>query len=798
MGFKLDRILNIYGKKGQEGLSPEAIVGKGRAVINADEAASKFWGKVGAGLGKMKQSETGQKVVTVASNVGQAAGRAGIGTKEVVAAGVGAAVGGMARARETTRAASAAVVSSGGFVFLIILIICHIIDAMANFTLVQMRTTMYLFIFFTGWTIFFKEDGKITKNTLILSAWIAGLGYFWPFAIYLPYVSDWFLSAAIIVWMPLHIFVFYGRMSASERNWIVNGLFVFYIITFSIVVIPKISDTLTGTPLGGLRADVNFWEGYRTGIYETQKAFQRVGSGIMYFLSGQAFADYQSGLNGTFGPEPIKTEAMIGVYLKPPNTMQYVWEGNNKFPRVYIDVKPDTEGVESIWMEHKCILKSDDTKNVPWEQWNAANPSGSSAVNNKGISCLLTGKPSKDYIHVLFASKYKTKTQGSLKTYFVKGIPYSEDRGSMYANYKNPEQFFTLRKLTPPAPVSQNAPVEISILTEDQPIGLTGEQNDRATFTFWVQINYPYLLDAPIKIDNIREIKVELPRALTMECESDTKFTRTESGEKAIYTATNIVDVANGNEFPCFLYGNPDELITSSDFATETIFISAVCDVIVQTDLTIRVINPATDSSGELVNMGATGPLKSVIDPSKCTQGDLIDTFKITTYYTVYEGDHSVWSTSNDPNIASIDACNSAVSVKDRGFYEYVKFQGSGIGINGRLYRYNTITPDKATSPSYDIGEASTAGDGAPIAGRTIATNPDYIPYASPDGPSYVFLDFGNNPATGYYLAHDTGGAFSSGSGYKGIDVYAGVGARQLESVQLPGYVDAYSANCDE
>ncbi len=108
----------------------------------------------------------------------------------------------------------------------------------------------------------------------------------------------------------------------------------------------------------------------------------------------------------------------------------------------------------------------------------------------------------------------------------------------------------------------------------------------------------------------------------------------------------------------------------------------------------------------------------------------------------------------------------------ERGFYEEVKLQGSGI-CEGKTYTYKTITKDKYEKPKKN-SPPTTAKKTVPTPHRTIAVNNQkgskcYIPYGSK-----VFINLGkNNPWTGWYIAEDTGGAFG---GECKIDIFVGKG----------------------
>ncbi|HII16796.1 TPA: hypothetical protein HA361_02685 [Candidatus Woesearchaeota archaeon] len=171
--------------------------------------------------------------------------------------------------------------------------------------------------------------------------------------------------------------------------------------------------------------------------------------------------------------------------------------------------------------------------------------------------------------------------------------------------------------------------------------------------------------------------------------------------------------------------------------------------------------------------------------------------FKITYYYTPYEGDfrdaqgRAVWSTADSKDIGSMEACrmplapsSGTVNKLNRGFYEDVKCQGSGITLDGRVCLAGSIKPTREASNCIRPEDDSRYGkNGVTRTGEnpqpklTIAVDPDKIPLRSK-----VTLAFPSpyDSWSGGYIAQDIG------SGIRGnhIDVYVGVGQEALAMVR--------------
>ncbi len=196
-----------------------------------------------------------------------------------------------------------------------------------------------------------------------------------------------------------------------------------------------------------------------------------------------------------------------------------------------------------------------------------------------------------------------------------------------------------------------------------------------------------------------------------------------------------------------------------------------------------------TLSFSKLYKGGITG---AAVDSGRPTGEPTFTNIVTTVYYSPFESDFGVWSTGAKREDYKKDGELSWCYIyeDERGFYEEVKCQGSGLGNDGKVYYYETIQEDKASSkphPRYlDHKQGVTSyKERDPKPHRTIAVNPNagtdcYIPYDS-----NVYLDFGaDNPWTGWYVAEDTGSAF--GSECK-IDVFAGAGKEKYKEAE--GYV---------
>jgi len=144
-------------------------------------------------------------------------------------------------------------------------------------------------------------------------------------------------------------------------------------------------------------------------------------------------------------------------------------------------------------------------------------------------------------------------------------------------------------------------------------------------------------------------------------------------------------------------------------------------------------------------------------------------------YFTSDYADYNIWSTNAQPCQTSLGYC--CIKESNRGFYEEVKCQGSGV-YNGALYHSDSIQksgPDQSIPlEGHKTGRTSRGKD--PVRKRTFAADPD-CPGFNYDSKLYIYWGDGN-PWNGYYVVEDTGPRFKGVC--NAIDVYAGVGKNEL------------------
>jgi 3D (Asp-Asp-Asp) domain-containing protein len=162
-----------------------------------------------------------------------------------------------------------------------------------------------------------------------------------------------------------------------------------------------------------------------------------------------------------------------------------------------------------------------------------------------------------------------------------------------------------------------------------------------------------------------------------------------------------------------------------------------------------------------------------------------IEGMKVTVYYTAFEGDFTFWK---DPDTKTDQGGMYYCQIPEgkKGFYETVKCEGRGVGINGGMYSYNTIKETKELSPFEANPSCKYGGakDTCLVPGRSIAVSVRYvIPYLYPVYLQFKCLDkpecqqFCQDFNNHYYVAEDTG----SGLDEKQIDLFVGVGKTQYQ-----------------
>ncbi|MBN2420814.1 peptidoglycan DD-metalloendopeptidase family protein [Candidatus Woesearchaeota archaeon] len=175
--------------------------------------------------------------------------------------------------------------------------------------------------------------------------------------------------------------------------------------------------------------------------------------------------------------------------------------------------------------------------------------------------------------------------------------------------------------------------------------------------------------------------------------------------------------------------------------------------------------------------------------------GVIFKDVKMTAYRVSLESDYDVWSTGELPTEKGQREGTGFCSISEskRGFYEDVLCQGTGLGINGDYYYYETITHSKETS---QIGTKKQTASGTDlVAHRTAAVSFDMIPKGSTI--KITYKDCQDQACcdswSGIYVAEDTGGAMIADwkKGIPHIDVFAGYGEAASKEASCIGLAKA-------
>lgn len=611
MGFKLDGILGIYGKKGETAIGMEGTKPNRPIKINLDDIRARTIGNLGAALGRARKSDVGEKTLKAAiqagKNTGSAMMQGGITAKQAAVAGA-------------TGMLTLAIPTQMTDLFLIFLIVIHVIDAVYyHFMNPLARLMLYGFALFFGITLVFKENGRMTANSFKTSLFICGLGYAWPFISYFPGVQKWFLSNALIVWFPIHIILYFGMLEHKSKLVAIVG--AIYIIACSIVIIPDLAIiAYEGTPIGELRPDVNVLQGYGSGLSAVGRNTGKAWASFLNLLSGNVSA---IGLNTEiYGPDTAVQGPAKGIYLDPVRA-SWTWEGDSKTIVVKLRVEEGTTQANRIKLENKCRIKGKDEvatneeKEIGWdsEKWQSAYPASVTAIKGYQISCPLYGRPSEEKINVIFASKYEFTTTSKLTTYFVKATEIGT-----FVNYADEADFFRQNSLLDQKPISksEDAPFKLAIGSAEPPIGLNNVLEIPLEIDL-KDITYGY---TGVKLDKLKSVEIDMPKALRISKCNDKSdlFSRQESGNIAVYSADSLEGLEEDPYIICYLIGNPDELI-SGDYAKVTFTATAKYDVMVEKTESIEVRNPAKESvsgtGGGNINVDAIKAEKDVINKIK-------------------------------------------------------------------------------------------------------------------------------------------------------------------------------------
>jgi len=172
------------------------------------------------------------------------------------------------------------------------------------------------------------------------------------------------------------------------------------------------------------------------------------------------------------------------------------------------------------------------------------------------------------------------------------------------------------------------------------------------------------------------------------------------------------------------------------------------------------------------------------IEPQLRNHEPVFENIITTVYHTVQSNDFQEWTTNaanQYDTTTNLGWC--VIPQSQRGFYEDIKCQGSGVH-QGRVYQHNTIqtNPEQSQPIEEKYTTGRTATQTNPKTKWTIAVNnqpntPCYIPYGT-----LLYIEFEpGNPWNGLYRAEDTGSAFR---GECKIDIYAGVGLQASKEAE--------------
>ncbi|MFC1728415.1 hypothetical protein ACFLZ7_03055 [Nanoarchaeota archaeon] len=178
---------------------------------------------------------------------------------------------------------------------------------------------------------------------------------------------------------------------------------------------------------------------------------------------------------------------------------------------------------------------------------------------------------------------------------------------------------------------------------------------------------------------------------------------------------------------------------------------------------------------------------------------------RVTKYYVPTENEFmDKWYSGEEPNLEQgYGWCT--IPESKRGFYEQVQCQGTGVGEEGEIYKYDTIKPTKQASPTVDEISVAYGGKTAKTH-ETIAVAPNMIPPLSKV--EIKFKGCENIPNNccdeweGDYIASDTGSGMRNDweKGIAHIDLFAGIGREAYEKALscLPLYADLFIRSDDD
>ena len=435
------------------------------------------------------------------------------------------------------------------FLFILALII-HGVDGFMNFNSVSFRITAYLFLFFFGWLVVFRERNCSWRDTGIaagISGALALGAFFVPILMvkFLDPIMSWTLVNVLRICFPVYYLYFLFNPLTPLLKTIQTWVFWFWIFVFIFYLIAAVRfGTLNDVPfLNALDADVfeNQDDADAGGAWLSLWNFIK-GVALDLFSAVEGMFIQKANETGDFGKSRLEyatggyysgneeNAPAQGVFIKNIEYSQpdYI-EGDIIEIAARIDIQTPSNSLE---FSVDCKAEEEMDEEIIIDGDILELPDGRTMIGYKDellpITCSFKNGLSSGIYDVVFSVLYDYETSSSLKIYFMdmerknamraEGIDPLEE----YGKEKNPKAIYT------------NGPIKLGIKQPALPIGLDFDNELGPLIGFTIENDWGG------EISKINSIYVYTPEGLSLDLNYCDEFTEisTENG-------MNVYRIAN-------------------------------------------------------------------------------------------------------------------------------------------------------------------------------------------------------------------------------------------------------------
>lgn len=389
----------------------------------------------------------------------------------------------------------------------------HIIDSLFNYSLVQLRLSIYFALGIIGWLIVFRDTSQsfVSRESwaaLIKSMVLATLAFFMPLILtkYIsPFLDENMINIILAVW-PIYLiwFVFLEVKTPLLHSIQKIIIFVWLIIAIMNVYaaveagtlqnIPSLQNTIDTDFLGAIG---NIWQLFKNAIMDIINLIIGIPDLIKAGFANQV--KQATGEDYHYSGQEEQGE-QLGIFIEDIELSDPLITINESV-ELWGILKVRTTSKEPINIRLSCNSSTGEGKMSISEFTIIGN-------DEQDIDCIFNeGFNKTGSEKITFFASYNFKTSAYLKSYFM-----NEERKKIMkrADIDPFIEYEITEKI--PIPIYTNGPIKLGIDTTSQPIGVSDEMNPKIGFT--IENNWEG------KIKEITNIEISLPQGLYLNSEN--------------------------------------------------------------------------------------------------------------------------------------------------------------------------------------------------------------------------------------------------------------------------------------